>query len=140
MVSARFHVAQLIGLDQRGLAECCQCVRALGIWDGDMEGVKLWKWTLAIAKSSTTGKSLLPTWEVYPFQKFMSLWLLSLIESQATRKFLIYVELKGETEELEQEGLDSIQRLERRTIKHQKLENLNHQKAIMVRIPHAGLR
>ena len=66
------------------LLVCKSCGQQLGIDEANSGGVRFYKWNLCLRNGKTA------LWQTLPVQKIICAKLLSLIESQATYKFLVY--------------------------------------------------
>lgn len=64
---------------------CTSCKQSIGAASNiDPEQVKLYKWEIRLRKDSSM------TWGEHPEQKFISAQLLSMIESQGVRRFVVH--------------------------------------------------
>ncbi|KAI9702089.1 MAG: hypothetical protein M1836_001433 [Candelina mexicana] len=74
---------------------CKQCKATIGVVDNRAEGYRLYKWSLSLQQPHT----LKPI--SYPLQHFVSAQLLSLIDNQAVRRFVLTSSKPGEISGLE---------------------------------------
>ncbi|KAI9792490.1 MAG: hypothetical protein M1835_007856 [Candelina submexicana] len=74
---------------------CNQCKATIGVVDNRAEGYRLYKWSLSLQQPH----ALKPT--SYPLQHFISAQLLSLIDNQAVRRFVLTSSKPGELSGLE---------------------------------------
>lgn len=68
--------------EKRPNIECTSCSTLVGTISNGV--IRFFKWSIRLRREKHSA------WELYPLQKFLCAQLLSLIASQATRKFLVY--------------------------------------------------
>lgn len=71
-----------------GAVHCAQCARVIGAVDNRAEGYRLFKWALSLPAATSHNSKV--TSSAYPLDNFISAQLLSLISSQAIRKFILH--------------------------------------------------